>query len=76
MDSMVAPECKRDNYYSNINHVYIMFKGKMILRKKLGNVKSDTYGNKGVIRHYNYRSDSKLVLGIVAIIIIPCSCHS
>ena len=40
------------------------------------NGKALPYGSKGIIRNYNYRSDPKLGPGIVAIRIIPCSCHS
>ena len=40
------------------------------------NGKPPPYGSKGILRHYHYRSDPKLGLGIVAVIIIPCSCHA
>ena len=36
---------------------------------------SYTYRRKVIIRHYNNRSDPELGPGIVAIRIIPCSCH-
>ena len=38
--------------------------------------KKSPYEIKGILRHYNYRSDPKLVPGIVAIIRIQCSCHA
>ena len=38
--------------------------------------KSSPYGSKGIIRQYNYWSDTKLGQGIVEIRIIPCSCHA
>ena len=34
------------------------------------------YDIKGILRHYNYQYDSKLCLGIISIIIIPCSFHA
>ena len=37
--------------------------------------KPSRYGSKGVLRHDNYHTDPKSVLGIVAIIIIICSSH-
>ena len=40
------------------------------------NGKTSTYGSKGIIRKYCYRSDPKLGPGIVAIIIIICSFQS
>ena len=40
------------------------------------NGKLSTYVRKGTIRHYHYWSDPKLGPGIVAIRIIPCSCHA
>ena len=39
------------------------------------NGKTSPYGNKVILRHYQYRSDPKLIPGIVSIRIIPCSFH-
>ena len=43
---------------------------------KFCNGKSATYGSKGVIRNYHYRSVPKSGPGIVEIRIIPCSCNA
>ena len=40
------------------------------------NGKPSPYGSKGILRYYYYWSDPKLVPGIIAIIIIPFSCHA
>ena len=40
------------------------------------NGKTLPYASKGILRHYYYRSDPKLGLGVVSIIRIPCSCHA
>ena len=37
--------------------------------------KTDTYGIKGVLRHYNYMSDIKLCPGVVSTRTIPCRYH-
>ena len=55
---------------------------KMICNNKLFpslnviNGKIFPYASKGILRHYHYRYDPKLSPGIVAIIIITCSCHA
>ena len=91
MYSKVAQKFKKDNHNSNINHVYTNFQRKydvdhigmkMIWNNKLFpsldviNGKTLRYATKGILRNYHYRSDKKLYPGIVAIIIIPCSCHA
>ena len=54
----------------------------MIWRNKLFpslnviNGKKSPYGSKGILIHYNYWSDPKLVLGIVEIRIISCIFHA
>ena len=40
------------------------------------NRKSSSYESKGILRHYHYRSDPKLVPGGVSIRIIPCTYHA
>ena len=37
--------------------------------------KTYPYGTKGILRHYHYRSDTKLGPGIVSVRIIPCNCR-
>ena len=39
------------------------------------NGKTSPYGIKVVLRHYHFRSDTKLGPGVVALRIIPYSCH-
>ena len=38
--------------------------------------KKSPYAGKGILRHYLYRSDPKLVPGIFSIRVIPCICHA
>ena len=40
------------------------------------NGKTSPYASKGILRHYHYRSDTKLGPGIVAIRRISCICHA
>ena len=40
------------------------------------NRKSSPYVHKDILIHYDYQSDPILCPGIVAIKIIPCSCHA
>ena len=40
------------------------------------NVRTLPFASKVIQRNYHHRSDPKLGMGIVAIIIIPCSCHA
>ena len=35
---------------------------------------SNTYGARGLSKHYHLRFDSKLVMGVCAILRIPCDC--
>ena len=62
----------------NIDHRGI----KMIRNNKLFpslnviNGKTFSYASKGILRHYHYWYDPKLVPGIVAIRRISCSCHA
>ena len=84
MDSRVAKKYKRDNHNSNINYVSTMLKGNMMLIIEVWkldgtktfpslnviNGKTHTYRSKGILRHYNYWSDPKLGLVIVAIRIV------
>ena len=51
-------------------------KKKLFTSLNVINGKSYPYVSKGFLRHYYYRSDQKLVPGIVAIRRIPCSCHA
>ena len=50
-------------------------KKKMFPSLNVINVKSSTCGSKGILRHYHYQLYPKLGMGIVLIIIIPCSFH-
>ena len=61
-------------FYNVQGNNYVMHRGmKLLWNNKLSpslyviNIKSAPYGSKGVLRHYNYRSDPKLVPGIVSI---------
>ena len=89
MDSKVAQKFTRDNNYSNINYVYnvkwnddvnhrgmkLRWNNEVFSSLNVVNWKPAPYGSKGVIKQYNYRSDTRLGPGIVSIRIIPCSCH-
>ena len=63
------------NYGVNHRGIKMRCNKKMFLSLNIINVKSSPYINKGILRHYNYQSDTKLGPFIVAIRIIPCSCH-
>ena len=62
----------------DVNHIgiKIICNNKLFPSLNIVNVKSSPYLSKGIIIHYHYLSDPKLCLGIVAIKIIPCSCHA
>ena len=89
MDSKVAQKWKGGNNYSNINHVYTMFKGKLMLitevwKWDVPNVfpslnvikgRGSPYDRRIIIRHYHYHSDPRLGHGIFEIRKIPCSYH-
>ena len=74
MDSKVTQKFKRENHYLNINNVYTIFKGTLMLITEVW--KSSPYGSKRILRNYHYRSDPRICLGIVSTRRIPCSCHA
>ena len=90
MYSNLAQKFKRDNHYSNINNLYTMFKGTLILITEVWKwdgtinffyhlmllMEKSPYGSKWILRHYRYWSNPKLGSSIVAIRIIPCSIHA
>ena len=63
---------------SGVNHrgVKMRWNNKLFPSLNVINVETSPYGSKGILRHNHYWSDPKLGPGIVAIIIIPCSCHA
>ena len=91
MESKVSQKYKIENRCLNINNLYTMFKVTLMLiteaskrdEKKnvftsLNVINGKTYPciSRGIIRHYHYRSDTKLCPGIVAIRIIPRNLHA
>ena len=60
---------------SDVNHIGIKMRcrDKLSLSLNVNNDKTSTYGIKGILRHYEYRSYHKLSPGIVAVIIISYS---
>ena len=89
MNSKVAQKFTRDNHYSNINYVYnvkwnddvnhrgmkLRWNNEVFSSLNVVNWKPAPYRRKGVIKQYNYRSDTKLGPGSFAITRIPCSCN-
>ena len=86
MDSKVAPKKKEsqlkyqphiynDQRKSDINHKGMTMRCNNTLFPSSNVIdgKTSSHGNKGILRHYHYRSDPKLGPGIVKIRIIPYS---
>ena len=63
---------------SDVDHrgMKMICKNKLFPSLNIINGKTFPYASKGILRHYHYRSDPKLSLGIVAIKRIPRSCHA
>ena len=52
------------------------FNNKLFPLLNVINEKTSPYASKGILIHYHYWYDPRLVPGIVAIIIITCNCHA
>ena len=90
MDSKVAQKCKNNsqfkyqlpiynvqsNYGVDPRGIEMRWINKLFLSLNFINGKALPYASKIIIKHYHYRSDPKLSLMVVAIRIIPCSCHA
>ena len=63
------------NSYVDHSGTKMIWNNKLFPSLNVINGKTLPYKSKGILRHYNYQSDPKLGPGIVAIRIIPCSCH-
>ena len=49
---------------------------KLLTSLNVINCKTLPYASKGILRHYHYRSDPKLVPSVFSIRSIPCSCYA